>query len=406
MDNQNLQQENEHLKSQVEQLQSKLNAIDKSNQQKTKFQLWLGRVGVGFLLGAGLKSSMRQLYQELPNKVQKDTVADVTTNVIWRLTRIGLFGVLIALIPTMLLWQQNQLLNKQNEKIDSQIQLEESNRRGALIVMMSNIMDKLDEELKERKKQGSSRALSKQLIGRIAALSYSFRPYRFWQDNSLIEKPLSPERGQLLLALVKSDLDSLTYRNIYEKATFVQAYLKNANLRRANLVGVYLADANLERTLLTDANLTEADLTRANLADAYLADANLTGADMRGASLTGVNWRRANLTQVNWKGTDLRGAILTELNLRRANLTQANLSETDLTRANLSKTDLTQVNLNEADLRDANLTGAKVEEKDWMTKLEEWNVYGKEQILKKYKVDTTLQQDFLGNEYYPIKPKS
>lgn len=89
-----LEQENKELQSKVEQLQSKLDAIEKSNQRKSKFQLWLGRVGLGFLLGSGLKSSMRQLYSELPDNVQRDTVADVTTNVIWRITRIGLFGLI------------------------------------------------------------------------------------------------------------------------------------------------------------------------------------------------------------------------------------------------------------------------------------------------------------------------
>lgn len=126
MDHENLEQKNKELQSQVERLQSRLDRMEQSQQQKTKFQLWLGRVGLGFLLGSGLKSSMQQLYSELPANVQKDTLADVTTNVIWRVTRIGLFGLLIALIPTVLLWQQNKLLSKQNEKIDNQIELNES----------------------------------------------------------------------------------------------------------------------------------------------------------------------------------------------------------------------------------------------------------------------------------------
>ena len=36
---------------------------------------------------------MRQLYSELPDKIKKDTLADVSTHVIWRLTRLGIFGV-------------------------------------------------------------------------------------------------------------------------------------------------------------------------------------------------------------------------------------------------------------------------------------------------------------------------
>ena len=96
--------------------------------------------------------------------------------------------------------------------------------------MMSNIMDKVDEELTKDWNGDKKRNLSPQLIGRIAALSQSFRPYRFWQDSMLIEKPFSPERGQLLLALIKSELDTMTYKRIYDETTFDQAYLDGARL--------------------------------------------------------------------------------------------------------------------------------------------------------------------------------
>lgn len=370
MEDKNLQQENKNLKSKNEQLQAKLDAIEKSNQQKSKFQLWLGRIGLGFLLGSGLKSSMQQLYSELPANVNRDTLADVTTQVIWRFTRIGLLAILVALIPTILLWQQNKLLSKQNEKIDSQIQLEESSRRGNLIVMMSNIMDKVDEEIRRAQEQGdSSRSLSPQLIGRIGALSYAFRPYRFWQDSMLIIKPLSPERGQLLLALVNSDLDSATYRNIYQAATFGQAYLEGANL---GLV-----------------DLRNALLTSADLRNAFLASSDLRDADLRNADLNSINLDFA----------DLRGALLTS-----ANLKNTRLGFTDLRNALLTSADLRNTHLGFTDLRDADLSLAKVNQKDWLNNLEEWEVKGNKQILEKYEIDTVPQKDNFGDEYYSSNP--
>ena len=253
-----------------------------------------------------------------------------------------LFLAFAGLLGSVLLYNQNELLEKQNEKIDtqnlkidSQIQLEESSRRGNLIVMMSNVMDKVDEELTRDWNNDEVRNLSPQLIGRIVALSYSFRPYRFWQDSMLIEKPLSPERGQLLLALVNSDLDSLTYRNIYEKATFGQAYLENAILWDADLRGVDLRDADLR-----DADLRDADL----------------------------------------RDTDLRDAKLREVDLR-----DANLRKIDLTHANLNNT--------------------KIFEKDWLTKLAEWQVKGIKQIREKYEIDTVLQKSDSYDYYYLIKEK-
>ena len=407
MEDKNLQQENKNLKSRNEELQAKLDAIEKNNQQKTKFQLWLGRIGLGFLLGPGLNSSMQQLYTELPANVKRDTLADVTTQVIWRFTRIGLLAVLVAMIPTILLWQQNQkideqtkLFQKQNDKIDSQIQLEESSRRGNLIVMMSNIMDKVDEEIRRAQEQGdSSRSLSPQLIGRIGALSYAFRPYRFLQDNVLIEKPLSPERGQLLLALVNSDLDSLTYRNIYREATFEQAYLEKANFREANLSKAVLNNANLSYADLWNANLNKAKLRYANLAYANLTRADLSNsdlvnADLRHATLRYANLRSAALLNVNLEYTDLEYADLESAILRSVKLNKSKMKY-----ANLAKADL-----NNADLVNADLWNTRVDRKDWVKELEKQEVKKMEIFHKTWMVDTTLQQDIYG-EYYRIKYK-
>ena len=473
MEDKDLQQENKKLKSKNEQLQSKLDAIEKSKQRKSKVQLCLGRIGLGFVLGAGLKSSMHQLYKELPNQVKKNTLADVTTHVIWRITRIGLFGALIALIPTLLLWQQNKLLGvqnqkledqtklfeKQNEKIDNQIQLEESNRRGALIVMMSNIMDKVDDELTNDWNDDKKRNLSPQLIGRISALSQSFRPYRFWQDSSLIEKPLSPERGQLLLALANSAFDSLAYVNIYRNATFEDSYLHGANLHGANLSGANLREADLLRAdlrgailrgtdlsrvsfiaadlsgaNLSKANLSGANLSKVNLSKADLSGANLVKANFRGANLSGANLSKANLYEANLSrmisvGADFRGARFNIKNIKdpkdpdlsRSQMDKTDLSGVDLSRANLSgvsfiKADLSGANLSGADLREsylnitvlsgADLSGAylkkaKVKNKNWLEKTE---VLDLDLILAKYEVDTTLQKDHWMH-YYLIKEK-
>lgn len=322
-----------------------------------------------------------------------------------------LFLAFAGLLGSVLLYNQNQLLEKQNEKIDdqtklfekqndkidSQIQLEESSRRGNLIVMMSNIMDKIDEEIRSAQEKGdSSRSLSPQLIGRIGALSYAFRPYRFWQDSMLIEKPLSPERGQLLLALVNSDFDTLTYNNICQEATFEQAYLENANLegahlkeinlKGANLKGVNLDDAILIRANLDDVDLNRANLNRAilkgailnyaNLDDANLFDANLIDTYLVNASLVSINNPRINLssiippkamrinTKTNLKGANLKGADLSEAHLIGADLSKAELDETNFSKAKLSEADLSEANLVRSNLSEANLIIANLNEAD------------------------------------------
>ena len=275
---------------------------------------WLTKLGIKLFLGNRLDNSLKKLIKESRDRnVSDDTLANVTAGIVWRLTRIGMVGLLIASVPLILLYQQNKLIRLQNglflnqnrlfesqnakidtqtnlltvqtglfqgqnekldtqnvlfsfqnenvatqtrllgdqnrlvgfqnTRIDSQINLMsyqnvlldtqnyrinlqnnliEAERRGSLVILMSNIMDQMNEEINEQKKGLSKDSLavldslgyrlSDPLIGRIAALSQGFLPYRYLEGDTLIETPTSPERGQLLLSLVKSNLDSVSYR--------------------------------------------------------------------------------------------------------------------------------------------------------------------------------------------------
>ena len=116
-----------------------------------------------------------------------------------------------GLTGTLLLVNQNELLQNQNQLIKNQMSLEEASRRGALVMLMSNIFDKVDDEIAEQKAEMSvwqieitdstKYSLSQSLIGQIAALSYSFKPYKFMDGDTMIGRPLSPERGQLLVTI-------------------------------------------------------------------------------------------------------------------------------------------------------------------------------------------------------------
>lgn len=122
---------------------------------------WMKKLGISLFLGPPLHQSMHKLASEFPKDIQKETVADVGTNLIRRFVRIGLAGLMLALIPLALLFQQNQLLTRQNEKLDDQnimfntqnerINLQnnllEADRRSSLVFLMSNLLDKMDDEI-------------------------------------------------------------------------------------------------------------------------------------------------------------------------------------------------------------------------------------------------------------------
>lgn len=301
---------------------------------------------------------------------------------------IGIFVSIGGLTGTMLLMNQNILIQRQ-------ISLEEASRRSALVVLMSNIMDKADREIEKQQdllpvaKRDSARfQLSQSLIGQIAALSHSFKPYRYMNGDTLITEPLSPERGQLLITLTLLPLDTMTIQKIYQSATFEGAdlqsavlsgvYLSGANLYRANLERANLYKTHLRKTVLNEATLKTANFYRANLEDASLKRALLNNAFLKEANLIRANMSEANLTKailvkanmrdgilhrINLSGANLEGAFLNNAFLKEASLTQANLSAADLSGASLNKADLREAVLNiailiRADLKEANLKGA------------------------------------------------
>jgi uncharacterized protein YjbI with pentapeptide repeats len=407
---------------------------------------WFAKMGLTLIVGADLKKAFEIFFKELPKPTTAVT-ANLAAHLVYRFTRLSIFAFLLAMIPVVLLWQQNKLLQSQNalfsiqnskvaeqtgllegqnKKIDTQIELDESSRRGNLIVMMSNIMDKVDEELTRDWNNDGKRNLSPQLIGRIAALSYSFRPYRFWRDSSLIEKPLSQERGQLLLALVNSNLDTLTYQSIYKKAAFDQANLEEVDLQQAYLKGVSLRNANLTYADLMITDMRESVLVGADMRKAFFNGADLRGAKLSGGNCNGAHFHGADLSQAEFFGPDfidielakanLTEAVLsgdfTRADLRKANLTGADLSHSiftysDFSGANLRKTDLRDLgeeNLSRANFEDVKLDGAKISQKDWLKKLKEWGVGFHYQVISNYEVDTINHQEYGGEKYYFIQP--
>lgn len=329
--------------------------------------------------------------------------------------------VLLGLVGGFLFLKQKAFTKAQaqfeNKIRKDQFEFSESVRVKSLAQLMGNIFDKIDEELKDN----SQRTLSKETIGRIGALSHSYKPYRCLEGDSLSLKRKSPERGQLLLALSQMNIDTSSFNQIKLKTSFVGADLKDADLRNANLSGIDLSQANLEGADLSGANMIEVNLKEANLWGANLNKVNLKGANLWGANLawaklnesdlrecmmdgvdlTSAKLRAANLTGVKLQWADLTGAFLNEANLVNADLKgalfiKANLSDANLSKANLNFTNLSRTNLTQTNLALVNLDRTGFEIENWFEKLNECNVIGAKEIQTNYKVvvDKTGRSNF------------
>ena len=244
----------------------------------------------------------------------------------------GLLGTLLLYNQNKLLTQQNELLIRQNLRLDQQTYLQEAERRSALILLMGNLLDALDHELKEDIGQKNVRDLSPQLVGRIIALSSGLKPYRYLEGDSLIAKEISPERGQLLLSILSSEVDNGSLKRIFQSADFSFSELEGAALAGEFLEGI---------------NLREADLSKANLNGAHLMGADLDKADLSGAILAGADLRKANLSE-----TDLRETYITEVDFRGASLYGADLRGVDLTDSDLRRSFLREALLDSAAVPD------------------------------------------------------
>jgi len=152
----------------------------------------------------------------------------VKTALLWRLffspAVIAGTGGLIALASLIILyWQtevlvnQNKLLIKQNKKIDNQTYLIEAQRRSALQFEISEILNRIDDELS--KEDNKEKRLSAQLKSRIIAATVSMKPYRSYENDSL-SQPYSYEKGQFFIALVDSNINELDLSTIMEKGNF------------------------------------------------------------------------------------------------------------------------------------------------------------------------------------------
>lgn len=352
-----LQQENKQLKQQLDIYQQ-----EKLKKRKKTFSTLFSGIKsiVVPFIGRPLKKSISKAFQEYSDskKLTTPTISDVVASVVWRLTRVGIFSIIVAIIPIAIVLVQTSLLSKQNKLITSQNRLVEADRRSSLVFVLGEVLSDLNTELN----QSSSRKISETLQARIISLCMAMKPYKIVEDGVLSKMPLSPERGQLLYTLIKSNLDITTLQDILNLADFTYSSLPNAifgthmNLRYARIDHSDFSGVDIRESRLDYADLSDSNFSKSTLADSDLSYTNLRSTDFSRAELIGVNFTRADL--------------------RKANLSKSNLAGSNFY----------SVDIQQADLSNARLVNVIVSTKDWLEKLADKDVKGYKQLLKTYKV--------------------
>jgi uncharacterized protein YjbI with pentapeptide repeats len=314
-----------------------------------------------------------------------------------------LFG---GVASTVMIYRQNARLaadaRQQNRRIAEQTEVIESIRKSNMALLVSNLLDDVNDELES----STNRTLSDGTVARIAALSLALRPYRYMVGRRLSEQPLSPERGQLLMALARMEMDTASFALLLKRVSFAHADLGRAdlsglNLRTVDLRSAHLVDADLTKAILDSANLADvnmngADLRQSSLKAAHLERADLSWTDLRSASfalsnmdgvtLEGARAQRSDLAEASIRYARLNGALLSESNLESAVFFMSEATKVGFNGANLNQADLRKVSLSDADLTDAQLNGVLVQEEDWLQRLDDWKTIGGAQVRNRYRL--------------------
>lgn len=238
---------------------------------------------------------------------------------------------------------QTDLSAKQNKLVEQQNALSEAGRRSSLVLLMSNIEDKIAEELRDS--TNKNRLLSSALVGRIVALCNNLKPYRYSVEGDTLSKLLSPERGQMLISLVNAELGKATYDSIFAKANFEYADLQKVDFSGRYLNNIKLPKANLVRAILDYASMEGADLIQADMRHVYISQGRLSNARLK----------YVKLNDAYLQGIDLTGAHLGNTDLQDAHLENAILNEADLRSANLEGADFTNSQLNLVKISGSNI---------------------------------------------------
>lgn len=327
----NIQQELEQLRLENEALRNVVNNTSdkqKKKQEKTKKTLaWTWKLFVGQSLNKSFNNWFKEFHSN--EKVSADTSATLLTALVRRFVRVrtlSLILLLFSLVPSLIsLW----VLVKQNSLITTQNSLVEASRKSSYGFQLTNIFDAVD-----------NNSYDNGLKARIIGLSHSLKPYKQLKEDGeqgeLSDNMYSPERSQLLLFLVNSNISRASLSEIFKSANFSYCdlkgmdfsgkYLANANLANSNLEGANFSKAALINTNLTNASLVNVKLSEANAKKANFKNANLSSADMRYVDLTGATLIETNLSKANLNFGILQNACLTDAIMQNTNFNKANLN--------------------------------------------------------------------------------
>ncbi len=312
----------EALEAENERLRQELRGFHGQARKNRQAVRKVGGLGWRLLSGPDLDRTMKAWVGawQHAGKLPGEESAEVLTALARRVIRVGLFGVMLAVVPSLFLMHQNYLMHVQNGLVrDQNAYFQEQNQK------ISQQLELQIEETYLARRQKLLNALYQPQPGCRVTPCQALAEPRVRQESLHTLRALEKARGPggvvdlsgALLQGVKLEetrLEGVSLEGAWLKdADMVGVWLEGAMMGRVNAQGVSfhrakMKGAQLKRAEVQGANFLQADLSGARLDHAQAKGARFTGANLSGASLLKANLKGADLRDANLEGTNLTGA--------------------------------------------------------------------------------------------------
>ncbi|MGX9425254.1 MULTISPECIES: pentapeptide repeat-containing protein [Bradyrhizobium] len=244
----------------------------------------------------------------------------------------GVIGAVLLFSQNTLLREQTGLLKQQNEKIDQQTMVADAQKRGAFATELFSIVQEVAKLPKSEEQAG----LPKDLLARIIVLTSSATPYAYldFKNDAVggtpkqISKPLSPERGLIIAALIRMKVNLPSLHD--SGAIFAQADLRGADLRNVNL---------------SEIDFRGSDFTGATVSGANFKNANLSGVELSNVEARDTSFIEATIRSSVIKNGDFLGAKFIDTKLRDLKFEGGSIEAASFEKANLDSTEFVNVSV-------------------------------------------------------------
>lgn len=197
------------------------------------------------------------------------------------------------------------------------------------------------------------------------------------------EKKAAIEREvNLITDLREWNTQEAAIKSVRAIKNLVELGYKGVSLFKHFMANCQLKDLNLRGSDFYKTNFTRSRFDNSTLSNSQFFECDLSNINFINVVLDDVQFFNCVFDETGFINSKINKAIFSEAKLKVVGFTNSELKD-----ANFFKADLQWAFFDKSDLTGADLRQAIVGEMDWFSKLDEWEVIGRETIKQKYKIE-------------------